>query len=84
MVENRLWAPAVRVCGSKPRAVPMGPRRKSSKVQLLGSNTGGTVSSSPSESKDYINELSHEVLCHVFRYLNRTNFLFKQELHGFK
>uniref|UniRef100_A0A3P8WZY7 F-box protein 38 n=1 Tax=Cynoglossus semilaevis TaxID=244447 RepID=A0A3P8WZY7_CYNSE len=58
----------------------MGPRRKSSKVQLLGSNTGGTVSSSPSESKDYINELSHEVLCHVFRYLPMKDIMCMESL----
>uniref|UniRef100_A0A8C9W2R3 F-box protein 38 n=1 Tax=Scleropages formosus TaxID=113540 RepID=A0A8C9W2R3_SCLFO len=44
-----------------------GPRRKSSKTQ----GGGGSVSESgrQDEPKDYINELSHEVLCHIFRYL---------------
>ncbi|XP_015251867.1 PREDICTED: F-box only protein 38 [Cyprinodon variegatus] len=43
----------------------MGPRRKTSKLQPIG---GSSVEDRP-ERKDYINELSHEVLCHIFRYL---------------
>ncbi|TRY60147.1 hypothetical protein DNTS_006453 [Danionella cerebrum] len=45
----------------------MTPRRKVTRTQSLG---GGT-SNSPwhEDPKDYINELSHEVLCHIFRYL---------------
>ncbi|XP_051944998.1 F-box only protein 38-like [Xyrauchen texanus] len=45
----------------------MGPWRKVTRTQSLG---GGTFSSlGHEEPKDYINELSHEVLCHIFRYL---------------
>ncbi|KAF0022273.1 hypothetical protein F2P81_025472 [Scophthalmus maximus] len=47
----------------------MGPRRKASKLQPVGGSGGGELLPSPSETKDYINELSHEVLCHIFRYL---------------
>uniref|UniRef100_A0AAQ5ZJV0 F-box domain-containing protein n=1 Tax=Amphiprion ocellaris TaxID=80972 RepID=A0AAQ5ZJV0_AMPOC len=47
----------------------MGPRRKASKLQpLVGSGEGEPVMR-PNEPKDYINEMSHEVLCHIFRYL---------------
>lgn len=46
----------------------MGPRRKASKLQPVGDSIGGEVVLKPSEPKDYINELSHEVLCHIFRY----------------
>ncbi|KAI5629973.1 F-box only protein 38 isoform X2 [Silurus asotus] len=44
----------------------MGPRRKSTKTSVVG---GTNFSLPKEESKDYINELSHEVLCHIFRYL---------------
>uniref|UniRef100_A0A7N6C4T2 F-box domain-containing protein n=1 Tax=Anabas testudineus TaxID=64144 RepID=A0A7N6C4T2_ANATE len=47
----------------------MGPRRKASKLQPVGGNLGGEPVLRHSEPKDYINELSHEVLCHIFRYL---------------
>ncbi|XP_038555469.1 F-box only protein 38 isoform X2 [Micropterus salmoides] len=47
----------------------MGPRRKASKLQPVGGSGGGELVLRPSEPKDYINELSHEVLCHIFRYL---------------
>ncbi|XP_041847165.1 F-box only protein 38 isoform X2 [Melanotaenia boesemani] len=47
----------------------MGPRRKASKLQLVVGSGGGEVLQRPLEPKDYINELSHEVLCHIFRYL---------------
>lgn len=46
----------------------MGPRRKASKLQPLVGSAGGELLLRPSEPKDYINELSHEVLCHIFRY----------------
>uniref|UniRef100_A0A8C2HA00 F-box protein 38 n=1 Tax=Cyprinus carpio TaxID=7962 RepID=A0A8C2HA00_CYPCA len=43
----------------------MGPRRKVTRTHSLG---GGTLSClGHEEPKDYINELSHEVLCHIFR-----------------
>uniref|UniRef100_A0A3P9A2R6 F-box domain-containing protein n=1 Tax=Esox lucius TaxID=8010 RepID=A0A3P9A2R6_ESOLU len=45
----------------------MGPRRKSTKTQLAGG--GASDPYRLEEPKDYINELSHEVLCHIFRYL---------------
>ncbi|XP_035525098.1 F-box only protein 38 isoform X1 [Morone saxatilis] len=47
----------------------MGPRRKASKLQPVGGSGEGELVLRPSEPKDYINELSHEVLCHIFRYL---------------
>ncbi|KAL3045369.1 hypothetical protein OYC64_013606 [Pagothenia borchgrevinki] len=47
----------------------MGPRKKASKPQPVVGSSGGEVLLRPSEPKDYINELSHEVLCHIFRYL---------------
>uniref|UniRef100_A0A671VSB8 F-box protein 38 n=1 Tax=Sparus aurata TaxID=8175 RepID=A0A671VSB8_SPAAU len=47
----------------------MGPRRKPSELQPVGGSGEGQLVLRPSESKDYINELSHEVLCHIFRYL---------------
>ncbi|XP_070818820.1 F-box only protein 38 isoform X2 [Chaetodon trifascialis] len=47
----------------------MGPRRKASKLQPVGGSGGEELVLGPSEPKDYINELSHEVLCHIFRYL---------------
>lgn len=49
-------------------SVVMGPRRKASKLQPVGGSGGGELVLRPSEPKDYINELSHEVLCHIFRY----------------
>ncbi|XP_051810005.1 F-box only protein 38 isoform X2 [Acanthochromis polyacanthus] len=47
----------------------MGPRRKASKLQPLVGSAEGDPVMRPSEPKDYINEMSHEVLCHIFRYL---------------
>ncbi|CAL8264312.1 unnamed protein product [Lota lota] len=47
----------------------MGPRRKSTKTQPVGSSNAPELFLRQDEPKDYINELSHEVLCHVFRYL---------------
>ncbi|XP_031734284.1 F-box only protein 38 [Anarrhichthys ocellatus] len=47
----------------------MGPRKKASKLQPVVGSCGGELVLRPSEPKDYINELSHEVLCHIFRYL---------------
>ncbi|XP_035266504.1 F-box only protein 38 [Anguilla anguilla] len=45
----------------------MGPRRKSTKTQSAGGGSADPLRLE--EPKDYINELSHEVLCHIFRYL---------------
>uniref|UniRef100_A0A7M4EHM2 F-box protein 38 n=1 Tax=Crocodylus porosus TaxID=8502 RepID=A0A7M4EHM2_CROPO len=45
----------------------MGPRRKSVKPCLM--NREGSESIKADELKDYMNQLSHEVLCHIFRYL---------------
>ncbi|KAL2077829.1 hypothetical protein ACEWY4_027333 [Coilia grayii] len=45
----------------------MGPRRKSTKTQNLDEGLNDPLSQE--EPKDYMNELSHEVLCHIFRYL---------------
>ncbi|MBN3305871.1 FBX38 protein, partial [Amia calva] len=45
----------------------MGPRRKSTKTQSAGGGAADPLRQE--EPKDYINELSHEVLCHIFRYL---------------
>uniref|UniRef100_A0A672H6C4 F-box domain-containing protein n=1 Tax=Salarias fasciatus TaxID=181472 RepID=A0A672H6C4_SALFA len=47
----------------------MAPRKKASRLQAGGSSGGGEPVLRASEPKDYINELSHEVLCHIFRYL---------------
>uniref|UniRef100_A0A672ZJQ4 F-box protein 38 n=1 Tax=Sphaeramia orbicularis TaxID=375764 RepID=A0A672ZJQ4_9TELE len=47
----------------------MSPRRKASKLQPVKGSSGSEVVLRPGEPKDYINELSHEVLCHIFRYL---------------
>ncbi|KAM4875652.1 F-box only protein 38 isoform 4-T4 [Thomomys bottae] len=44
----------------------MGPRKKNVKTCLNSEITEETVSD---ETKDYMNQLSHEVLCHIFRYL---------------
>ncbi|XP_059589482.1 F-box only protein 38 isoform X3 [Alligator mississippiensis] len=45
----------------------MGPRRKNVKPCLM--NREGSESTKADELKDYMNQLSHEVLCHIFRYL---------------
>ncbi|XP_039630449.1 F-box only protein 38 [Polypterus senegalus] len=48
----------------------MGPRRKLSKSRCFGEVGGGLDDPlKQKEPRDYINELSHEVLCHIFRYL---------------
>uniref|UniRef100_U3F8A4 F-box only protein 38 n=3 Tax=Micrurus TaxID=8634 RepID=U3F8A4_MICFL len=45
----------------------MGPRRKNMKV--YSTNGESPVCIKAPELKDYMNQLSHEVLCHIFRYL---------------
>ncbi|XP_016005811.1 F-box only protein 38 isoform X4 [Rousettus aegyptiacus] len=45
----------------------MGPRKKSVKTCLMNNETPEEAVSD--ETKDYMNQLSHEVLCHIFRYL---------------
>ncbi|XP_053422826.1 F-box only protein 38 isoform X5 [Nycticebus coucang] len=45
----------------------MGPRKKSVKTCLI--NNEIPEETIPDETKDYMNQLSHEVLCHIFRYL---------------
>ncbi|XP_071066715.1 F-box only protein 38 isoform X5 [Dasypus novemcinctus] len=45
----------------------MGPRKKSVKTCLLNNEIPEEII--PDETKDYMNQLSHEVLCHIFRYL---------------
>ncbi|ELK17245.1 F-box only protein 38 [Pteropus alecto] len=45
----------------------MGPRKKSVKTCLMNNETPEEAMSD--ETKDYMNQLSHEVLCHIFRYL---------------
>ncbi|XP_054424191.1 F-box only protein 38 isoform X3 [Pteronotus mesoamericanus] len=45
----------------------MGPRKKSVKMCLMNNDTPEETVSD--ETKDYMNQLSHEVLCHIFRYL---------------
>ncbi|KAF6737378.1 F-box only protein 38 [Oryzias melastigma] len=53
----------------------MAPRRKASRLlSSVDSGAGGSVSK-PAEPKDYINELSHEVLCHIFRYLTMKDIM---------
>lgn len=53
------------MCGAE----AMGPRRKTSKLQFFVDSNVEEQAMTAFERKDYINELSHEVLCHVFRYL---------------
>ncbi|KAM5299309.1 F-box only protein 38 isoform 4-T4 [Ctenodactylus gundi] len=45
----------------------MGPRKKSVKTCLMNNEIPEEIISD--ETKDYMNQLSHEVLCHIFRYL---------------
>ncbi|XP_075397904.1 F-box only protein 38 isoform X2 [Tenrec ecaudatus] len=45
----------------------MGPRKKSVKMCLM--NNEIPEEAIADETKDYMNQLSHEVLCHIFRYL---------------
>ncbi|KAL2779198.1 F-box only protein 38 isoform c [Daubentonia madagascariensis] len=45
----------------------MGPRKKSVKTCLMNNEIPEEMISD--ETKDYMNQLSHEVLCHIFRYL---------------
>ncbi|XP_045040912.2 F-box only protein 38 isoform X6 [Desmodus rotundus] len=45
----------------------MGPRKKSVKTCLMNNDIAEETVSE--ETKDYMNQLSHEVLCHIFRYL---------------
>ncbi|XP_027258575.1 F-box only protein 38 isoform X4 [Cricetulus griseus] len=45
----------------------MGPRKKSVKVCLVDSEDPEEMIAD--DTKDYMNQLSHEVLCHIFRYL---------------
>ncbi|XP_054942804.1 F-box only protein 38 isoform X9 [Physeter macrocephalus] len=45
----------------------MGPRKKSVKTCLINNDIPEETISD--ETKDYMNQLSHEVLCHIFRYL---------------
>uniref|UniRef100_A0A3P9N2R7 F-box protein 38 n=1 Tax=Poecilia reticulata TaxID=8081 RepID=A0A3P9N2R7_POERE len=47
----------------------MGPRKKTTKLQSSGGSNVDEQALTSFERKDYINELSHEVLCHIFRYL---------------
>ncbi|XP_063303401.1 F-box only protein 38 [Pelobates fuscus] len=45
----------------------MGPRRKS--VKPCRTSMEGSEHDKDSDPKDYMNQLSHEVLCHIFKYL---------------
>ncbi|XP_053321437.1 F-box only protein 38 isoform X2 [Spea bombifrons] len=45
----------------------MGPRRKS--VKPCRTSMDGTENIKAGDPKDYMNQLSHEVLCHIFKYL---------------
>nr|XP_060621028.1 F-box only protein 38 isoform X3 [Anolis sagrei ordinatus] len=45
----------------------MGPRRKN--VKVCSTSREGPMYIKAAELKDYMNQLSHEVLCHIFRYL---------------
>lgn len=71
----RLWGNKVQTAGDKKvecislsSAIQMmGPRKKATKLQSVVGSGGGELSWRVSEPKDYINELSHEVLCHIFR-----------------
>lgn len=44
----------------------MGPRKKSVKVCVMDSEVPEEMTAD--EEKDYMNQLSHEVLCHIFRW----------------
>uniref|UniRef100_A0A8C5GZE1 F-box domain-containing protein n=1 Tax=Gouania willdenowi TaxID=441366 RepID=A0A8C5GZE1_GOUWI len=58
----------------------MGPRRKFTQLKpSVHSNVGGPVLKT-TEQKDYINELSHEVLCHIFRYLPMKDIICMESL----
>uniref|UniRef100_A0A665UTM1 F-box domain-containing protein n=2 Tax=Echeneis naucrates TaxID=173247 RepID=A0A665UTM1_ECHNA len=65
---------------SNAHSFTMGPRRKASKIQPVGGSRGAELLVSPSEPKDYINELSHEVLCHIFRYLPMKDIICMESL----
>lgn len=43
----------------------MGPRKKS--VKPCPVNAELPEEATPDQTKDYMNQLSHEVLCHIFR-----------------
>lgn len=43
----------------------MGPRKKSVKMCLMDDEIPEETTAE--ETKDYMNQLSHEVLCHIFR-----------------
>ncbi|XP_037656978.1 F-box only protein 38 isoform X4 [Choloepus didactylus] len=45
----------------------MGPRKKSVRTCLMNKEISEEII--PDDTKDYMNQLSHEVLCHIFRYL---------------
>ncbi|XP_003900380.1 F-box only protein 38 isoform X4 [Papio anubis] len=45
----------------------MGPRKKSVKTCIMNNEIPEEITAD--ETKDYMNQLSHEVLCHIFRYL---------------
>ncbi|KAI2539591.1 F-box protein 38 [Homo sapiens] len=45
----------------------MGPRKKSVKTCIMNNEIPEEMTAD--ETKDYMNQLSHEVLCHIFRYL---------------
>lgn len=65
------------VCASRSSdAQVMGPRRKASKLLPQVGSDGRELVMRPSEPKDYINELSHEVLCHIFRYTTLESYYF--------
>ncbi|XP_078810035.1 F-box only protein 38 isoform X2 [Oryzias latipes] len=53
----------------------MAPRRKASRLLSSVDSAGGPSVPRPPEPKDYINELSHEVLCHIFRYLTMKDIM---------
>nr|XP_033783029.1 F-box only protein 38 isoform X2 [Geotrypetes seraphini] len=49
------------------KGLDMGPRRKFVKPYTMSSHSSETTRMD--DPKDYMNQLSHEVLCHIFRYL---------------
>lgn len=60
------------VCFRMHSIMPMSPRKKATDLQSVvsSSSSGGggwDRHCRSSELKDYMNELSHEVLCHIFR-----------------
>uniref|UniRef100_A0A4W3JZ33 F-box protein 38 n=1 Tax=Callorhinchus milii TaxID=7868 RepID=A0A4W3JZ33_CALMI len=64
---QRLGTSSRRESALRRHSLKMGPRRKYAKACPNVSKGAGAAE--PDEPSDYMNQLSHEVLCHIFRYL---------------